>query len=429
MADGMQCLLTGSNVAAYFIWDGIRAFDYLLTRPDVDPKRIAVAGNSGGGTQSSYLAAFEPRIGRGGAVVLSHFVGETVGGAGPPGFRAGFRGLPERRSGLPRFSDRLRAQADPDGHRHPGLLPHRGRPGHIRRSAADFSHSGRRGPRRLLRVRRHRTAGPSPAARPPIAGWHGGCRTAKTTGPNPISNSIRRRICASTETGQVVTYVHRRADGAIAQCGRGRATVCPAYRRAHKGHPGARAGSLRLPVRREPAHATNRGTIAREGYRIEKIELESEPGITVPALAFVPQPDRHASPRSSIWTRTGRPRPRARAARLKRSCATAASFWRSMFGDGAKAPFPRRKASYSPLYQTSMRALLVGKTMPGMQTTDVLCCIRLSGCARGCEPGAYRGPRHGKRRDAGHVRRRRRAADRESHLHQRAGILHGLWSA
>ena len=59
---GLQCLLTGTNIARYFIWDGIRAVDYLLTRPDVDPKRIAVAGNSGGGTQSSYLAAFEPRL-------------------------------------------------------------------------------------------------------------------------------------------------------------------------------------------------------------------------------------------------------------------------------------------------------------------------------------------------------------------------------
>src|SRR5437763_13990595 len=57
-----QCLLTGTNIARWFIWDGIRAFDYLETRPDVDPKRIAVAGNSGGGTQSAYLAAFEPRL-------------------------------------------------------------------------------------------------------------------------------------------------------------------------------------------------------------------------------------------------------------------------------------------------------------------------------------------------------------------------------
>ena len=59
---GTQCLLTGTTFARYEVWDGIRAVDYLLTRKDVDPKRIAVAGNSGGGTQSAYLAVFEPRL-------------------------------------------------------------------------------------------------------------------------------------------------------------------------------------------------------------------------------------------------------------------------------------------------------------------------------------------------------------------------------
>ncbi len=59
---GIQCLLTGSNIARYEVWDGIRALDYLLTRSDVDPKRIAVTGNSGGGLQTTYLAALEPRL-------------------------------------------------------------------------------------------------------------------------------------------------------------------------------------------------------------------------------------------------------------------------------------------------------------------------------------------------------------------------------
>lgn len=45
---GVQCLLTGSNFARYELWDAVRGLDYLLTRPDVDPKRIGVAGNSGG---------------------------------------------------------------------------------------------------------------------------------------------------------------------------------------------------------------------------------------------------------------------------------------------------------------------------------------------------------------------------------------------
>ena len=59
---GVPALLTGQPIARHFVWDGIRAFDYLLTRPEIDPKRIAVAGNSGGGTQAAYLALFEPRL-------------------------------------------------------------------------------------------------------------------------------------------------------------------------------------------------------------------------------------------------------------------------------------------------------------------------------------------------------------------------------
>lgn len=59
---GVSCLLVGDNLARYTIWDGIRALDYLLSRPEVDPKRIACTGNSGGGTQTAYLAALEDRI-------------------------------------------------------------------------------------------------------------------------------------------------------------------------------------------------------------------------------------------------------------------------------------------------------------------------------------------------------------------------------
>lgn len=59
---GLQCLINGESVARYMIHDGIRAVDYLLTRPEVDPKRIGITGRSGGGTQSAYIAAFDDRI-------------------------------------------------------------------------------------------------------------------------------------------------------------------------------------------------------------------------------------------------------------------------------------------------------------------------------------------------------------------------------
>ncbi len=59
---GAQAFIAGSSQARHMIWDGIRAVDYLLTRDEVDPERIGITGRSGGGTQSSYIAAMDDRI-------------------------------------------------------------------------------------------------------------------------------------------------------------------------------------------------------------------------------------------------------------------------------------------------------------------------------------------------------------------------------
>ena len=57
-----QVALLGKSIARYFIWDGIRGIDYLISRKEVDPKRIGVHGLSGGGTQTAYISALDDRV-------------------------------------------------------------------------------------------------------------------------------------------------------------------------------------------------------------------------------------------------------------------------------------------------------------------------------------------------------------------------------
>jgi dienelactone hydrolase len=58
---GNQQFLVGEFLGAWRAWDGIRALDYLLTRPEVDPRHVGVTGNSGGGTMSTWLCGLEQR--------------------------------------------------------------------------------------------------------------------------------------------------------------------------------------------------------------------------------------------------------------------------------------------------------------------------------------------------------------------------------
>ena len=58
-------IYAGMTWPGIVVWDDIRTVDYLVTRPDVDPKRIGCVGVSLGGYRSLFLAGLDDRIAAG----------------------------------------------------------------------------------------------------------------------------------------------------------------------------------------------------------------------------------------------------------------------------------------------------------------------------------------------------------------------------
>jgi dienelactone hydrolase len=52
----------GYNPAGVELWNAIRGLDLLSSRPEVDHEKLGVTGISGGGSQSWYIAAADPRV-------------------------------------------------------------------------------------------------------------------------------------------------------------------------------------------------------------------------------------------------------------------------------------------------------------------------------------------------------------------------------
>jgi hypothetical protein len=60
--EGAQSDLVGEGLARYFIWDAKRSIDYLVSRPDVDAQRLGAAGCSGGGALTTFIGALDTRL-------------------------------------------------------------------------------------------------------------------------------------------------------------------------------------------------------------------------------------------------------------------------------------------------------------------------------------------------------------------------------
>ena len=370
---GLQCLLTGHHFARYELWDGIRAVDYLLTRRDVDPTRLAVAGSSGGGTQAACLAVVEPRLAV--AVPSCYMTSwkQLWFDPGPqdaeqvlPGFLA--HGLDFADFALafaPRPFQILSATRDffpiagarsayEEARRTYEWLGHADRVGFFE---YDDSHAWSK-PRREATYRW-------------LERWlHG----RADTGDEPAFDTELESDLYATPTGQVSTSY----DGAatVQSLDRAAAEEVFAKRRA----AGLDAEGLRRVVRArlrmaetlgEPA-PRSLGEVARDGFRIERIALHTAPGITVPALVFVPDGGTPRKPAVLYVHGVG-----------KGADATPGGDLEALVRSGhvVLAPDPRGMGesrpnsgggSYDPTWQMLQRALLVDRTLVGMQVEDLL---------------------------------------------------------
>ncbi len=59
---GKQLSLCGEFFGTWRAHDALSGLDYLLSRPEVDPSRVGITGNSGGGTMTTFIQALDPRF-------------------------------------------------------------------------------------------------------------------------------------------------------------------------------------------------------------------------------------------------------------------------------------------------------------------------------------------------------------------------------
>ena len=293
---GIGCILLGTNTARYRIHDGMRSMDYLRTRPDIDPQRIGCAGNSGGGTETSYLMALDERI----AV------------AAPGCYLTTFRRLLET-VGPQDAEQNICGQIAFGMDEADYVLLRAPRPTLICAATRDatFDISGtwdifREAKRFYARLGRPECIdlvetddrhGFTLQLREATARW----MTRWLLGRDEAIVEERPTVFAEKETyctpqGQVLRLPGERTAFAMNQeweqsLARERAELWRTHDRAEMLARVRRlAGIRRLAELPEP-QAHQAGTIERPGYRIAKWILRPEPGIDLPALAFLPQRD------------------------------------------------------------------------------------------------------------------------------------------
>ncbi|MCZ2075293.1 MAG: acetylxylan esterase [Bryobacteraceae bacterium] len=370
---GIQCLLTGTTFARYEIWDGIRAFDYLAARKEVDPKRIGVAGNSGGGTQSAYLAAVEERLA---AAAPSCYItswpalwtkpGPQDAEQNFPGFiRAGLdfgdfliAFFPKPVMMLTAIRDFFPIAGARSTYAEVKGVFERGDAGG---RAGYFEYDDEHGWSKPRREATYRW----------MAKWLQG---RDDDGVEPEIKPEPEEALNATPTGQLATSLGGKTVRVLNR------ELAERLFPKRKAASLRNAGDLRQLVRNRlnivrgsgVPRATSHGRIERQGYTIERLTLETEPGIDVPALVFVPSGVQGRMPAVIYANSDGKAAGAGNGGQIESLVRSGRLVLAPDARGWGESAAPKRRGGYSAEWQTANRAMLIGKTMAGSQTTDLL---------------------------------------------------------
>lgn len=371
-------LLVGSNVAAYRIWDGIRAMDYLAGRPEVDPNRLGCTGNSGGGTMTAYLMALDDRIQ---AAVPSCYVTSLERLFATIGPQDGEQNITGQVAFGMEHADYVTMRApkptllsvgtidyfDIDGawasFREAKLIY--GRLGHGERVDLFESYE----PHGFTRPRRE-------AATRWLRRWLLGVDDAPTEEDFPIAADAELQC---TESGQVLADLHGRSIFDFT-AEKARELAAERSKRPAAANPAdlLRKVERRIALKARPAVAPpirEAGEVQKNGLRVRKLVFQTEPGIEVPALRV--DPAEPAAEKAPLVVVVGHDRAAALApgGLVERWIGRGRSILLlDPRGMGETAPTPRyhKTKDFGPDSQEAFLALHLDRPLLGQRVFDVL---------------------------------------------------------
>jgi len=378
---GTQCLLVGDHLARYTIWDGMRALEYLLTRPEVDPTRVGLTGNSGGGTHTAYIAALDDRIQVAAPscyITSWRLMLQTIGPQDaeqtfPFWLKDGFDYPDYLYAFAPKPYFLLSAIRD--------FFPIAGARETFAEASRVYSAIGAK--EKVGMFEADDGHGYSKPRRLAAYEWFGRLlRGVEDKDPEPQIEMATPEELRCTPTGQVSTSLG------------GESVFTLNQKRLERVQSNRRMPPAELPrkvqelIRYEPPSTSQEvqryGTITRSGYQIERLTYESESGITIPSLLFVPEGGDDKKAAVVIVSGDGKKASAPEAERLVKSGMVVLSIDARGFGETQINTGVNSEEfdHYFGDFRDAMTALLVGKTMVGMRALDITRAVDLLSARR-----------------------------------------------